>query len=79
MNGGPLFVCPKADPVKVLGYLTVVAGCLRSTRGDAREHDLFGLPALTACRDVCATVIFNKKAKDIAGLENAMWQLLTAF
>lgn len=86
---GPVFVMAlspvlfkeKLTTVKVLGILAALFGMFLVDREAILHSGLsWGLLCgiLAAAMYACM-VIFNKKAKSITGLENAVWQLLAAF
>lgn len=77
----PLIFKEKLKWFKVIGFIAVLCGIfLVNGRESADEKNTWGL----ICGIVSAVmyafmVIFNKKAKDITGLENAMIQLFVSF
>ena len=86
---GPVFVMALAPVVfqekltwpKVAGFLSVIAGmlCVNAQelyKGKAAWGLICGLMSALM---YTVMVIFNKKASSIKGLENSLWQLLTAF
>lgn len=77
----PLVFKERFTAVKLLGFLAVMLGmiCVNGqglAQGRVSRGLAFGL--LAACT-YALMVIFNKKAAGITGLENPMWQLITAF
>jgi drug/metabolite transporter (DMT)-like permease len=66
---------------KAAGFLAVLAGMFfvntQTVNGSRTAWGLFC--GLMSAVMYAVMVIFNKKAKSIAGLENAMWQLLVSF
>lgn len=77
----PLLFREKLTSGKIAGFLAVLAGVFlingNAFRGTA---DLFGIACgLLSAGMYAFMVIFNKKAKDITGLENAALQLVIAF
>ncbi len=77
----PLLFEEKLTKIKVCSFITVLAGIFL-VNGTAFENgvSIWGL-ACGLFSAVCYSlmVMFNKKAKDITGLENAMLQLFVAF
>ena len=77
----PLLFEEKLTKIKVCSFITVLAGIFL-VNGTAFENgvSIWGL-ACGLLSAVCYSlmVMFNKKAKDITGLENAMLQLFVAF
>lgn len=77
----PLIFKEKLKWFKVIGFIAVLCGIfLVNGRASADEKNTWGL----ICGIVSAVmyafmVIFNKKTKDITGLENAMIQLFVSF
>lgn len=77
----PILFKEKITWVKGLGFLAVLAGmfCINIqvlSEGKTTWGLFCGI--MSAVMYACM-VIFNKKAKSITGLENAMWQLITSF
>lgn len=81
MMVAPLVFKEKFTAVKLLGFLAVVLGViLVNGQGLAQGRVSWGVVfGLLAAFTYALMVIFNKKAASITGLENPMWQLITAF
>ncbi|MBR2464652.1 MAG: EamA family transporter [Clostridia bacterium] len=81
MMMSPLLFEEKLTKIKVCSFITVLVGIFL-VNGTAFENgvSIWGL-ACGLLSAVCYSlmVMFNKKAKDITGLENAMLQLFVAF
>ena len=77
----PLLFREKLTWTKMIGFLAVLAGMF-AVNAQALHA---GKAAWGLCCGILSAimyalmVIFNKKAAGVMGLENAMWQLLTAF
>lgn len=66
---------------KILGFLAVLAGmfCV-NMQALSEGKTTWGLfCGIMSAVMYASMVIFNKKAKNITGLENSMWQLITSF
>lgn len=77
----PLLFKEKLTANKIIGFLAVTVGVV-FINGNAFDGkgDMFGLACgLLSAAMYAFMVIFNKKAKDIVGLENSTLQLSTAF
>lgn len=77
----PLLFKEKLTCTKLLGFLAVLCGLfLVNGRIIQEDNSVWGIfcGAMSAVM-YAFMVIFNKKAKDISGLENSMLQLITSF
>lgn len=77
----PLLFKEKLTLVKGLGFFAVLAGMLCvNAQALAAGRSAWGLVCgIMSAVMYAVMVIFNKKAKSITGLENAMWQLIASF
>jgi drug/metabolite transporter (DMT)-like permease len=77
----PLVFREKLTWVKLAGFAAVLAGMFFINTGAAGGgSSAWGIfCGVMSAVTYALMVIFNKKAKSVTGLENAMWQLLTAF
>jgi len=77
----PILFGEKLTWAKLLGFLAVLIGifCVNlAALADGRISWGFFYGIMSAVM-FAIMVIFNKKVKDITGLENAMWQLIASF
>lgn len=77
----PILFHEKLTPAKLTGFFAVLLGmfCV-NVQALNEEKTVWGLfCGIMSAVTYALMVIFNKKAKSITGLENSMWQLLTAF
>ena len=77
----PLLFGERITWVKVLGFLAVLAGMVCVNRQSlAGDGTLWGLVCgILSAMTYAVMVIFNKKARSVTGLENALGQLVFAF
>ncbi len=77
----PLLFREKLTANKLIGFLAVVIGVILINGNIfSKSGDLFGIACgLLSAVMYAFMVIFNKKAKDIVGLENSALQLIIAF
>ena len=77
----PVLFREKLTGAKIVGVIVVMVGMLCVNTGAFSEgKTAWGLfCGLMSALMYAIMVIFNKKVSGITGLENAMWQLLTAF
>lgn len=77
----PVLFREKMTWVKAAGFLAVLAGMLCvNFKALSEGMSAWGLACgILSALMYALMVIFNKKASGIKGLENSMWQLLTAF
>ncbi len=77
----PLLFREKLTWPRATGFLAVAAGMvLVSPQASGGERDSLGLLCgILSAVMYAVMLIFNRKAESVTGLENSMWQLLTAF
>lgn len=81
MAFSPLLFRERLSANKVIGFVSVLIGVILINGNAFKSNgDMFGIVCgLGSAIMYSLMVIFNKKAKDIAGLENSTLQLVTAF
>jgi drug/metabolite transporter (DMT)-like permease len=75
----PLLFKEKLTVTKICGFIAVLTGmfCMQVLSGG---KNVWGIACgILSAVMYAAMVIFNKKARGITGLENAMWQLIISF
>lgn len=77
----PLFFREKITLPKIAGFLTVMVGMVCINYGAMTEgKSVWGVfCGIMSAVTYAGMIISNKKASSITGLENAMWQLISAF
>lgn len=77
----PVLFREKLTWVKTAGFLAVLAGmlCVNAQALDEGKTAWGLFCGIMSALMYAFMVIFNKKAKSITGLENSLWQLMTAF
>lgn len=77
----PILFGERLTKTKIISFLTVLAGIFLVNGTAARDgHNLWGLfCGIMSAFCYAFMVIFNKKAKNISGLENSMLQLFVSF